>query len=537
MTNPAPWSIKGVDKETREKMKQMAMAKGMTLADFLDEMLSTSAKLIDKKMSNFSEKSDDFIKNKEHTSQANDMNQKNMLENQLEPKNKPSQISENSNSVVNHQPKKPEIFNQLVKKISGDTPLISEELSHNDINETIMRERHMRDLVRVQMTEMREILVNSLEQRIDEKMSKFMNNVVSSMINVTDETSGITIDTNIFLKKEDLHEHFERFGQFIDSKIENNIKNEISSYSDTMNNIVEVISEDISRIGDILENKYLDIQKMVQNIPQNKSSDDYNDQNMSSMLQENFDLLLNRIKQIEDNCIVLDHKLSDIQMNTHDSDYQDTTVQTNQIQPLKEEIEKYFELNLQYIDKAVSSLQTNENPQITKSLQAVSNRLIHLEKMLQNFEAQPNTKSHEENEELELQNEMLTTLSNSATSSKYMEEDHDFLTLSQDTDFMQVNQIKENSKKEADWDDSHHIEDEDLLEEISPEELMDIRSQDQKMMFKSLRDNINEKSSSTKIDDTDDIPDATAQVARIRNMVFMGGFSFIIIALLWLLLT
>ena len=80
MTNPAPWSIKGVDKETREKMKQMAMARGVTLADLLDEMLHTSTKMIGQKMSSLSEKTDILTNEQKHISKLNDAPKENKLQ-------------------------------------------------------------------------------------------------------------------------------------------------------------------------------------------------------------------------------------------------------------------------------------------------------------------------------------------------------------------------------------------------------------------------------------------------------------------------
>lgn len=530
MSHPAPWSIKGVDKETREKMKQMAQSQGMTLADFLDTLMHEST-------SHTKDSLDDATKTSNLMVSENDKNQETLTLNQNNatlktkdntinttetrplmtsradniisktakempetavtkhstvthttqpsisdtkidthknavmplraspPKTQKKEIEKpvaknpsrtkakqpsltksvkskhDKNTSMDTMQSKTDLFHKLTQKIGIETPVIT-QLSENNITDTIIRERQLRDFMRVQMTEMRDLIGVMFESQIDKKIHELIHVIASGMDNHDGQSLSFLLDSQNVLKKEDLDAQFNLFSDMIENSLLERIKQEFQSEFELItHNIDKHMSDIIEKTMDNQHNHANDLSidhmeafeaNLLQKIKQefqsefkiithniDKQMSDIIEKTINSQYHEIRDLsagdiatvsafqdtakiLSSRMGRIEDVCVMLDNKLSQIQTHHHTNQHNN-----NEVQSIKDDLERYMQLIPDYMNKIVTRNSNSADIKvIMNTLNAVSKRLSHLETSVQNVSStstnnhsEPHHQSHEEEEE------------------------------------------------------------------------------------------------------------------------------------------
>lgn len=493
MANSVPWSIKGVDKKTREKMKQLAFDRGITLADLLNEMLNNvGSQLVTKDIPEIAHQMQVQVASTkperlEKSVAAQSAQDDSVVMVQETPVQEPVKVKENLSEKTS------QIFNNLVQKIGGDTPVIAKELSDNDMTETIMRERHMRDLVRVQMTEMREVIAVNLEKRIDDKMSQFMSEMLQNFTIpaagtvATDQPVMPAIDTQNLVKKSDLDAALSRFSEVIQLKTVNSIQSELRIFSDAIEKIIDAMSAEIVQMSTLLEQKNVNLQSYLQNLPEDIAG---NDVAVLALLQENTDIMSNRMQDIEKLCAQVNKKLS--------SD---------------------FSLGEQSEDTA----------KFVKSLQTISGRLVHLENLVKSL-GRNYQNSHDD--AFDLDDEVTDNISPNLGLDLSLAAPHDNVQNHEEAlDFGAFPDDFDN--------DDPHLElayDPNSEGELGTLQGDEIRHRDQSSLIKSMRSGINKKLDTRFEQEEAEAQGKEAKVNHIRNMVFIGGISIVAILTLYIFL-
>ncbi|MFT6072406.1 MAG: hypothetical protein ACJARD_000511 [Alphaproteobacteria bacterium] len=533
MSQPAPWSIKGVDKETREKMKKMAHNQGMTLADFLDNLMKSSTQHITNSINDIGEESQilsndqpelgnaqsvtisepkqepeaqieaptapplllsapskseilPIIKEKEAEKPKRSYNLKPKTSVKMAIKATPAKTSPRKNKAkanplsfsTNNTQKTPQpqsgIFQQLTQKIGIETPSIT-ELSDNSLTDTITRERHLRDMMRVQMTEMRDIFGTIIETKIDEKFREF---IPSLQEKIAASITEISFDGENILKKQDLQHALIHFSDSIQNHFLHMIKQEFSVLSENTENYFDQIIKDMRHInetilGHIENTKVMNLHHIA---------DDFSGGDIAafSALQDSADVLSGRIGRIEEVCLMLDDKLSHLQIPHYaeESNGAQSSEYINNMRAVKDELEGYVKSIPSYLDKIVSTSKSEDNSKIVTTLHSVSNRLLQLESLVQNL-SQPKKQPIDE------------------PHNQYTQPDPDPYNSPPEMDHDNVNNI--NEIMSDDWEDDDAEEDEaimggNFLEEIHDDhhgdDSDDIRNIDKQTLLKNARLNV-----------------------------------------------
>jgi hypothetical protein len=503
MSNSAPWSIKGVDKETRERMKQMAQEHGMTLADFLDDLMRAGASRTQESLNNITEESasmvsenikqeqlkteivntpitlekNDHTENKPNavlmshsinmfsnqskitdekphsesvpntnilkTSLADaqkeqvDMPLKGIipeekleeklkvqekLEEKLKVQEKPTKTKQHHNTQTQKSKPKsstlkstvkashntnenPSLFHKLTQKIGIETPIIT-QLSENNITDTIMRERQLRDFMRVQMTEMRDIMGAMFDKKIDKKVQELVhiiaNNAGSDEIHKSLDSYVRTEDV---LKKEDLHLQFNTFASEIEKNVKALIKAEIdtiyNSYQESLDASLQAqiqanIQYNIEEMQKFNHNILENIDKHLHNITQKTMSHNAfemgdisaGDMAALSAFQDSTEVLASRIGRIEEVCLMLDNKLSQMQpYNLNHSDdlgFSESSDYVSYMQNMQQKLDNTIQAIPNYLNEALTNNQNkNEMKQIIHTLDILTKKFMGLEKTIQ----------------------------------------------------------------------------------------------------------------------------------------------------------
>ncbi len=447
MSQPAPWSIKGVDKETREKMKQMAQSQGMTLADFIDNLMRANTNQSQENLADAIEKitlitsennknthinlSDLDIENDEPVGLAEKEHEKlntqthhlfnatsallkmTLTENDdMIPLEKTSIETQEKSVVLNETPKttaikkekpkstapkstakvatkvtsklskhskidttqsKPDLFHRLTQKIGIETPIIT-RLSENNITDTIVRERQLRDFMRIQLTEMRDIMGTMFEKKVDEKLHELVKVIAGATGNQAVQSFDSLLDTESLLKKEDLDSRLKAFSDSIQDTQYKTAQSITQEFQSELENMVSVLDKQMSDI--------------VQKTNDNRHSEHYEGRDISAgdmatfaSFQDTAEVLSSRMGRIEEVCVMLDGKLAQIQTyQNHDNQ--------NHFNTLKDELHQCMQSIPDYLSKVIAKNNaSNEIKEVVKILHSVSKKISFLEESVQNVSA------------------------------------------------------------------------------------------------------------------------------------------------------
>lgn len=451
MSQPAPWSIKGVDKETREKMKEMAQAHGMTLADFIDNLMrantnqskenltdaiekitliaSENHKNTDMNLSDFKidknkltglfEEKNEQLNTQTHNlfnatstlskmalTENNDMIP--LEETPIETPEKTVVLSEiprttkikktnpksttrvtkkvstkatpkaSNHSKIDATQSKPDLFHRLTQKIGIETPILT-QLSENNITDTIVRERQLRDFMRVQLTEMRDIMGTMFEKKVDEKLHELVKVIACSTGSQAVQSFNSVLDTENLLKKEDLDSQLKAFSDSIQE-----------THYKMAQNITQEFQSELENMVSQLDKQMTDI---VQKTNDNQQFEHYEGRDISagdmaafSSFQDTAEVLSSRMGRIEEVCVMLDGKLAQIQT------YQNNDNQ-NHFKNFKDDLHQYMQSIPDYLNKAfIKNNANNDIKEVVKILHSVSKKISFLEESVQNFSVTTQTK-------------------------------------------------------------------------------------------------------------------------------------------------
>lgn len=284
------------------------------------------------------------------------------------------------------------LFETLTKKIGIDNTVIS-QLSSADITDTIMRERQLRDFMRVQMTEMRDIMGAMFEKKVDDKLQQFTH-LIELLGNSTTQNGnfGSDIEFNDLLKTDDFNFKLAILADNLQSKILESVNSEFSETINVLyNNNKEQsdnIIDNITKLYDlIIDNLGQQLEAIInQSINGISSQLLHNSPSMDNssihILQDQTQNLSLRLENIENLCIALDNKLTQM----HLDHVQQSQNSDNQTSPNSDIVKSEFIAITQtlkdYMKEIVDSNNTNQeknNNNIVNTLKSMSDRLSNLE--------------------------------------------------------------------------------------------------------------------------------------------------------------
>lgn len=374
---------------------------------------------------------------------------------------KKPQASKVTNSVNNN-----DLFLKLTQKIGIKEPVIS-QLSDVQVSDTIMRERQLRDFMRIQITEMRDIMeamfeqkitekfpnasndkddandssshalfseeatekiLTRFEEKIEEKLEQFLEYLINNP--VTPNPENINVDTdaivnvleekidgklqNFLMRFEHLHANSsysddDDDSDSNDSKSYNRgVQSNISFLSNLSDDIDQKLSEkfqylvnNIEQINltliDNIDNRIEDtLQRLLQNHFSESDVMSAGDRASFSSLQDSTSVLSSRMERLEDVCMELDDKLSQIQSNYNNSDsHSDASEHLESIRTIKDELEMYMKSIPEYMNNAIAkSTNKDDMRSVIDTLNSLSKRLLTLEKNI-HTDAMNNKKTDE----------------------------------------------------------------------------------------------------------------------------------------------
>ena len=568
MSSPEPSNIDNFDKDTQDKIKQMAQAQGVSLTDFLDGLMKneplpkkdisvqqhkmladTVPQSMKMRLHTLEKVKTDITSNVQDISvaQATQTNQNVAPKTEQPAKEKPqaeqkkilhtkNNASTTSKSMPkksvrqSSSPKKPEhnLFNTLTQKIGINTPIIS-ELADSNITDTILRERQLRDFMRIQMTEMRDIMGTLFDKKIDTKLQQFSFRVDDGTgKHIIQQSIMPEIDTSDLLKTEDFNTKFTFFSHTLQKTISENISQELSATIDAMlhksGEQYQFIIDNIQNINDsILENVDKHVKNVIEQTFEKHSLQSENSQANDIDTQ----LLSSRIERIENVCNAFNNKITLMHTdfnNNKNSNLSDDII--NNIKAinaelnteLKTEITQAMQSIPEYMEKIIKITNTNngevhknnkDNQHILNYLRTVLERLLKLENGVKKISV-PQTAVHNPDEANGVNSKHQNQIDLHDIHTEEDEEDDD-------DNEVDINDILHHDEKKQnqldntadflegnDWDDndtqdfkkpsfSNKINSYD--DDDDDENENDIRSFDRKAMLKGVRANASSKSS------------------------------------------
>jgi hypothetical protein len=573
MIQPAPWSIKGVDKETREKMKQMAQSQGMTLADFIDNLMhenrsnskenltdaiekitftgsephnstpinSSDLGIKDPEIIGLSKEEHEKLNTQTHslfnatsalskmgltennhaipmlriddTNNSDNGNKKyceSLEEKSIETKRNIAVLNEtpktieikkekpksttkathkvpakvtskvNKHSKIDTTQSKPDLFHRLTQKIGIETPILT-QLSENNITDTIVRERQLRDFMRIQLTEMRDIMGTMFEKKVDEKLHELVKFIAGSTGNQAVQSFDYSLDAENLLKKQDLDLQLEAFSDDIQQNQHKMVQSIKQEFQSELENMVCALDKQMSEI----------VQKTSDNHHYEGRDISAGDIAAFASFQDTAEVLSSRMGRIEEVCVMLDGKLAQIQTYQHNNNQ-------NHFKNFQDELQRCMQSIPEYIGKAITKNNTsNEIKEVVKILHSVSKKLSFLEQSVQNFSVATATQSQSTHD------------SYTSKLSDYRDDDShdDILEAIKDINkFHKHNNHEDSLELDNDWEDSEedkprfnklHLkqniydEDDDDYNDDDNDNINEIRKFDRNAMLKGVKNSKN----------------------------------------------